>query len=247
MQRLPCYASNSILLAPRLVNIMADSEEDRENEAACHHCIPPQADGEKAASEREKRYRERMQRKKEVIDAAITRADQEKGLLLVLTGNGKGKSSSAFGMIARALGHGMRVGVAQFIKSRTDTGEEAFFRRQENVIWHVLGEGFTWDTQDLARDTETAQRGWAIVQGMLRDPTLDLIVLDELTYPIKFGWLDLAAVLNDLKHRPHMQHVVITGRGAPEVLCEAADTVTEMRDIKHAYRAGIQAQKGIDL
>ncbi|MCO6428944.1 cob(I)yrinic acid a,c-diamide adenosyltransferase [Nitrosomonas communis] len=226
---------------------MADSEEDRENEAACHHCIPPQADGKKAASEREKRYRERMQRKKEVIDAAITRADQEKGLLLVLTGNGKGKSSSAFGMIARALGHGMRVGVAQFIKSRTDTGEEAFFRRQENVIWHVLGEGFTWDTQDLARDTETAQRGWAIVQGMLRDPTLDLIVLDELTYPIKFGWLDLAAVLNDLKHRPHMQHVVITGRGAPEVLCEAADTVTEMRDIKHAYRAGIQAQKGIDL
>lgn len=247
MQRLPCYASNSILLAPRLVNIMADSEEDRENEAACHHCIPPQADGEKAASEREKRYRERMQRKKEVIDAAIARADQDKGLLLVLTGNGKGKSSSAFGMIARALGHGMRVGVAQFIKSRTDTGEEAFFRRQENVIWHVLGEGFTWDTQDLARDTETAQRGWAIVQGMLRDPTLDLIVLDELTYPIKFGWLDLAAVLNDLKHRPPMQHVVITGRGAPEALCEAADTVTEMRDIKHAYRAGIQAQKGIDL
>jgi len=198
-------------------------------------------------SERSERHRTRMQRKKELIDAAIARADRQQGLLLVHTGNGKGKSSSAFGMIARALGHGMRVGVAQFIKGRSDTGEEAFFRKQENVIWHVLGEGFTWDTQNLARDTETAQRGWAIVQEMLRDPSLDLIILDELTYPLKFGWLDLTTVLNDLKNRPPMQHVVITGRGAPDALCEAADTVTEMTDIKHAFRAGIQAQKGIDL
>ena len=198
-------------------------------------------------SERSERHRTRMQRKKEVIDAAIARADREQGLLLILTGNGKGKSSSAFGMIARALGHGMRVGVAQFIKGRSDTGEEAFFRKQENVIWHVLGEGFTWDTQNLERDTETAQRGWAIVQEMLHDPSIDLIVLDELTYPLKFGWLDLTTVLDDLKNRPPMQHVVITGRSAPEALCEAADTVTEMTDIKHAFRAGIQAQKGIDL
>lgn len=199
-------------------------------------------------AERAQRHRNRMQRKKEVVDAAIARADQEKGLLLVLTGNGKGKSSSAFGMLARALGHGMRVGVAQFIKGRTDTGEEAFFRHQDNVIsWHVLGEGFTWDTQNLARDTETAQRGWAIVKDMLRDPTLNLIVLDELTYPIKYGWLDIATILNDLKNRPPMQHVVITGRAASDALCEAADTVTEMRDIKHAFREGFQAQKGIDL
>lgn len=200
-----------------------------------------------ADSERAQRHRNRMQRKKEVVDAAITRADREQGLLLVLTGNGKGKSSSAFGMMARALGHGMRVGVAQFIKGRSDTGEEAFFRTQDNVIWHVLGEGFTWDTQNLERDTETAQRGWAIVQTMLRDPSLDLIILDELTYPLKFGWLDLTTVLNDLKHRPPMQHVVITGRGAPDALCDTADTVTEMTDIKHAFRAGVQAQKGIDL
>jgi len=198
-------------------------------------------------SERSERHRTRMQRKKEVVDAAIARASREQGLLLVHTGNGKGKSSSAFGMIARALGHGMHVGVAQFIKGRSDTGEEAFFRKQENVIWHVLGEGFTWDTQNLERDTETAQRGWAIVQQMLRDPTLDLIILDELTYPLKFGWLDLPTVLSDLKNRPPMQHVVITGRGAPDALCEAADTVTEMTDIKHAFRSGIQAQKGIDL
>ena len=198
-------------------------------------------------SGRAERHRTRMQRQKEVVDAAIARADREKGLLLVLTGNGKGKSSSAFGMLARALGHGMHAGVAQFIKGRSDTGEEAFFRKQPGVIWHVLGEGFTWDTQNLERDTKTAQRGWAVVQEMLNDPALDLIVLDELTYPLKFGWLDLTVVLNDLKNRPPMQHVVITGRGAPEVLCEAADTVTEMTDVKHAFRAGVQAQKGIDL
>ena len=198
-------------------------------------------------SGRAERYRTRMQRKKEVIDEAIARADREQGLLLILTGNGKGKSSSAFGMMARALGHGMRVGVAQFIKGRSDTGEEAFFRKQDHVVWHVLGEGFTWDTQNLERDTKTARRGWSVVQTMLSDPTFDLIILDELTYPIKFGWLDLDTVLNDLKNRPAMQHVVITGRGAPEALCEAADTVTEMTDVKHAYRAGVQAQKGIDL
>ncbi|MFO7579488.1 MAG: cob(I)yrinic acid a,c-diamide adenosyltransferase [Nitrosomonas halophila] len=196
---------------------------------------------------RTQRHRERMQRKKAIVDASIARADQTKGLLLVLTGNGKGKSSSAFGMIARALGHGMQVGVAQFIKGRSDTGEEAFFRRQQDVVWHVLGEGFTWDTQNLERDTATAQRGWHVVQDMLHDPALDLIVLDELTYPLKFGWLDLGTVLNDLENRPPMQHVVITGRAAPEALCEAADTVTEMRDSKHAFRAGITAQPGIDL
>ena len=199
------------------------------------------------SADRSQRHRVRMQRKKEIVDATIARASQTKGLLLVLTGNGKGKSSSAFGMAARALGHGMRVGVAQFIKGRSDTGEEAFFRKQANVVWHVLGEGFTWDTQDLARDTETARRGWAVVQTMLCDPSFDLIVLDELTYPLKFGWLDLNQVLDDLKNRPPMQHVVITGRGAPEALCDAADTVTEMTDVKHAFRAGIQAQSGIDL
>ncbi|HBV20580.1 MAG TPA: cob(I)yrinic acid a,c-diamide adenosyltransferase [Nitrosomonas sp.] len=195
----------------------------------------------------EQRYRIRMQRKKAVVDSAIVRADKKKGLLLLLTGNGKGKSSSGFGMIARALGHGMRVGVAQFIKGHSNTGEEAFFRQQNNVIWHVLGEGFTWDTQDLVRDTATAQRGWKIAQQMLQDSSLDLILLDELTYPLKYGWLDLATVLDDLKNRPAMQHVVITGRGAPEALYAAVDTVTEMHDKKHAFQAGIQAQAGIDL
>ena len=201
----------------------------------------------KTTDEKSQRHNTRMQRKKEVIDNAIASADKDQGLLLVLTGNGKGKSSSAFGMLARALGHGMKVGVAQFIKGCNDTGEEAFFRQQENVVWHVLGEGFTWDTQNLARDTETAQRGWAVVQDMLKDPSLDLIVLDELTYPVKFGWLDLDTILTDLKNRPPMQHVVITGRAASKELCEAADTVSELQDVKHAYRAGVRAQKGVDL
>ena len=197
--------------------------------------------------ERAQRYQVRMKRKKVVVDAAIARADRKQGLLIVHTGNGKGKSSSAFGMIARALGHGMHVGVAQFIKGCSDTGEEAFFRKQDNITWHILGEGFTWDTQNLERDTEVAQRGWQIVQEMLNNPSMDLIILDELTYPLNFGWLNLTQVLCDLKNRPPMQHVIITGRSAPNELCEAADTITEMADIKHAFRAGIQAQKGIDL
>lgn len=200
-----------------------------------------------ASEEKAQRHRNRMQRKKEVIDSAIAGADREQGLLLVLTGNGKGKSSSAFGMVARALGHGIRVGVAQFIKGRNDTGEEFFFRQQSDVVWHVLGEGFTWDTQNLEQDIKTAQRGWAVVKEMLNDTSLGLIVLDELTYPIKYGWLELDTVLTDLKARPAMQHVVITGRGAPKGLCEAADTVTDLQDVKHAYRDGVQAQKGIDL
>jgi len=188
-----------------------------------------------------------MARKKVVIDAGIASANQEKGLLLVLTGNGKGKSSSAFGMAARSLGYGMQVGVAQFIKGRSDTGEEAFFRSQPKVTWHVLGEGFTWETQNLERDIATAKQGWEIVRGMLQDPAFNLVILDELTYPLKYGYLDLESVLQDINNRPAMQHVVVTGRGAPAALVEAADTVTELMDVKHAYRAGVKAQPGIDL
>lgn len=188
-----------------------------------------------------------MARKKAVIDTAIEQANQEKGLLLVLTGNGKGKSSSAFGMVARALGYGMKVGVAQFIKSRNDTGEEGFFSRQPNVEWHVLGEGFTWDTQNRERDIATAQAGWTITQKMLSNPEISLVILDELTYTLKYGYLDTTQILADIAARPPMQHVVVTGRGAPQALIDAADTVSEIMDIKHAYRAGIKAQAGIDL
>lgn len=198
-------------------------------------------------TEESARHAARMAKKKAVIDAAIASADQEKGLLLVLTGNGKGKSSSAFGMVARALGHGMNVGVAQFIKSRSDTGEEAFLGKQLGVEWHVLGEGFTWDTQNLERDIATAKRGWEVARRMLADPAIHLVVLDELTYLLSYGWLETDAVLADIAARSPMQHVVVTGRAAVPALIDAADTVSEIADVKHAYRAGIKAQPGVDL
>lgn len=197
--------------------------------------------------ERNQRHKERMQRKKAAIDASIAQANQEKGVLVLLTGNGKGKSSSAFGMVARALGHGMKVGVAQFIKSRTDTGEEAFFSKQKNIEWHVLGDGFTWDTQDRAQDIATSERGWLIAEKMLTDPSYDLVVLDELTYLINYKYLDAERVYDALEKRPPMQHVVVTGRAASTELRDLADTVSEINDEKHAYRAGVQAQKGVDL
>ncbi len=198
-------------------------------------------------TDKSERHAIRMAKKKAVIDAAIAQADVEKGLLLVLTGNGKGKSSSAFGMVARALGHNMKVGVAQFIKSRSDTGEEAFLGKQAGIEWHVLGDGFTWNTQNLEQDIATAQRGWVVAKKMLADPGIGLVVLDELTYLLKYGWLDTETVLADIKARPPMQHVVVTGRAASQSLCDAADTVSEIADVKHAYRAGVKAQAGVDL
>ena len=189
----------------------------------------------------------RMERKKAQIDASIERADGEKGLLLVVTGNGKGKSTSSFGTVARALGHGMNVGVCQFIKSRTDTGEEAFFSEQLNCEWHVLGDGFTWDTQDRQQDIKTSKRGWEVAKKMLSDPSYDLVVLDELTYLLSYEYLDKDTVLNALMARPEMQHVMVTGRSASAELLDIADTVSHIKDEKHAYNKGIKAQKGVDL
>jgi len=196
--------------------------------------------------DKKQRHKKRMEHKKSVIDTNIKKADKDKGLLLLLTGNGKGKSSSAFGMVGRALGHGMKVGVCQFIKSRTDTGEEAFFSKDDNVDWQVLGDGFTWDTQDREQDIATSQKGWKIAKAMLQDPSYDLVVLDELTYLLNYDYLNSDAVLADIESRPAMQHVVVTGRAASDELMAMADTVSEIADIKHAYREGIQAQKGID-
>jgi cob(I)alamin adenosyltransferase len=196
---------------------------------------------------RNARHAARMARKKALIDAAIAAATDARGLLIVITGNGKGKSTSAFGMVARALGHGMKVGVVQFIKSRTDTGEEAFLGKQPGVEWHVTGDGFTWDTQNREQDIATAQRGWAIAARMLADPAYQLVVLDELTYLLSYGYLDADTVLDALAHRPPMQHVIVTGRAAPAALIELADTVSVIADEKHAFRAGVKAQPGIDL
>jgi cob(I)alamin adenosyltransferase len=200
------------------------------------------------SAERDSRHQARMQRKKAVVDEKIAAARDEYGLLLVHTGNGKGKSSSAFGMVARALGHGLKVGVVQFIKGAASTGEEAFFRRfPEQVRYHVMGEGFTWETQDRPRDIARAAEAWAVARALLADPDIALVVLDELNIALKYGYLELDAVLADIQARPAMQHVVVTGRGAPPGLVEAADTVTEMALVKHAFQAGVKAQKGIEF
>jgi cob(I)alamin adenosyltransferase len=191
-------------------------------------------------------HQERMQKKKAVIDSKINAADEERGVLVVNTGNGKGKSSAAFGVVARALGHGLKVGVVQFVKGRSDTGEEAFFRDLPNVAWHVGGQGFTWETQDKERDAKAAQDAWSIACGHLANPEIGLVVLDEMTYAFKYGWLDLASVLASISARPALQHVIITGRAAPEGLRAAADTVTEMAMEKHAFQAGIKAMPGLE-
>lgn len=168
-------------------------------------------------------HRLRMQRRKARVDARITAATQDRGVLLVLTGSGKGKSSSAFGMLARALGHGMHVGVVQFIKGTFNTGEEAFFRRFPEVCYHVMGEGFTWETQDRERDLRAAASAWNRSLRLLRDPQIDLLVLDELNIALKHGYLALDEVLQGVCSRPSHQHVVITGRAAPPALIEAAE------------------------
>lgn len=199
------------------------------------------------STERDARHRARMQRKKAVVDEKIAAAQDEYGLLLVHTGNGKGKSSSAFGMVARALGHGIKVGVVQFIKGAASTGEENFFRRfPDEVRYHVMGEGFTWETQDRQRDIAKAQEAWAVAAQLLADSNVGLVVLDELNIALKYGYLELETVLADIESRPLLQHVVVTGRGAPPALIEAADTVTEMNLVKHAFKAGVKAQKGIE-
>ena len=193
------------------------------------------------------RHSKRMQRKKAVIYAQIEVAQIERGVLVVTTGNGKGKSSSGFGMVARALGHGMRVGIVQFIKGAQMTGEEQFFRRfPDQVLYRVMGEGFTWETQDKERDMAKAQAAWKAAREMLQDDGLGLVLLDELSIALKLHYLDLSTVLADIAARPVAQHVVVTGRGAPSELVAVADTVTDMTPIKHAFAAGIKAQPGIE-
>ena len=191
-------------------------------------------------------HEERMQKKKAVVDSHIAVAQEERGVLLVNTGNGKGKSSAAFGVVARALGHGQQVAVVQFVKGRSDTGEEAFFRNLPGVRWHVGGEGFTWETQDKERDAKAARAAWDIARGYLADATIGLVVLDEMTYAFKYGWLALDDVLATLSQRPPMQHVIITGRAAPDALRAAADTVSEIGNEKHAFAAGVKAMPGLE-
>lgn len=196
--------------------------------------------------DKDTRHHARMERKKAVVDAAIAAANTERGVVVIHTGNGKGKSSSAFGVVARALGHGQKVGVVQFIKGRSDTGEEAFFRNVPGVEWHVGGEGFTWETQDNNRDLQSARAAWEVALKHLSNPEIGLVVLDEFTYTLKYKWIALEEVLAALTARPPMQHVILTGRAAPPGLIEAADTVTDMTLVKHAFHAGVAAMPGLE-
>lgn len=193
------------------------------------------------------RHRARMARKKSVIDQKIAAANKNIGIIIVNTGNGKGKSSSGFGMVVRAMGHGMKVAVVQFIKGAMSTGEEKFLRRfPDEVSFHAMGEGYTWETQDRERDIATAHKAWELAKGFLSDPSIGLILFDELNIALKYHYLDVDTVITDLLARPDRQHVVITGRGAPEELIEIADTVTDMAVVKHAFKAGIAAQAGTE-
>lgn len=197
---------------------------------------------------RDERHKNRMVRKKEVVDAKIAAAQTERGVVVITTGNGKGKSSSGFGMVVRAMGHGMRTGVVQFIKGAIPSGEEMFLRRfPDQCEFHVMGEGYTWETQDRARDVAKAEAAWEVARRMLRDPSIGLVLFDELNIALKLHYLDVETVIADLRARPAMQHVVITGRGAPPALVEAADTVTDMTPVKHAFQQGIKAQRGVEM
>ena len=192
-------------------------------------------------------YKKRMQRKKEHIDSRIEEANIDKGIIVLLTGNGKGKSSSAMGMICRALGYEMKVALVRFLKGEQQTGEDLFLDSNPNVVSAHMESGFTWNTQDKELDKKLANETWLEAEKFLANPDIGLVVLDEITYMVNYNYLDEKVIIEALENRPANQHVVITGRAASESIIEASDTVSEVKDIKHAFRANIRAQKGIDL
>lgn len=194
------------------------------------------------------RHRAKMAKRKKVQDAEVAGKTVEKGLLIVNTGPGKGKTTAAFGLALRMLGHGRRVGVVQFIKGGWQTGErDAFAAFGGRVAWHTMGEGFTWETQDLARDVAAAGRAWEKAKELMADPSISLLVLDELNIALRYDYLPLAEVVAALKARRGDLHVVVTGRNAKPELVEAADLVTEMGATKHHFSAGVKAQQGIEF
>jgi cob(I)alamin adenosyltransferase len=194
------------------------------------------------------RHKRKMGKQKSQVDHGIAAAQQERGVLVLLTGEGKGKSSSAFGMVMRSLGYGHKVGVVQFIKGVQLSGEEIFIREHHpEVELYQMATGFTWETQDRAGDIAAAETTWAVAERMLGDASLNLVVLDELTYMLGFKYLDESRVLDALVQRPAEQSVVITGRGGGSALQTLADTVAEIKDIKHAYKSGIKARLGVDF
>ena len=200
-------------------------------------------------SETEARHREITAKRKAVQDAEVaSKTIASKGLLIVHSGPGKGKTSAAMGLVLRALGYGWRVGIVQFIKGAWDTGEKHALERFDDLVaWHTMGEGFTWETQDRARDVAAAERAWAKACALMDDPAIGLVVLDELNIALRYDYLPLDAVVARLAARREGLHVVVTGRNAKPALIEAADLVTEMTLVKHHFAAGVKAQQGIEF
>ncbi|MGP7734189.1 MULTISPECIES: cob(I)yrinic acid a,c-diamide adenosyltransferase [Oceanimonas] len=191
------------------------------------------------------RHQQRQQKVKEAVDAKVAAATDERGVLMVITGNGKGKSTAGFGTVARAVGHGKKAAVVQFIKGGWDCGERNLLQ-QAGVPFVVMNTGFTWETQNREQDIAACEQTWEPAEKMLADPGIDLVLLDELTYMVAYHYLDLDRVLTALKNRPAHQHVVITGRGCHRAIIELADTVSEVQSVKHAFEAGVKAQAGFD-
>jgi cob(I)alamin adenosyltransferase len=194
------------------------------------------------------RHAEKMRRKKAARDKILATKNVEKGLLIVHTGKGKGKSTAAFGMVFRALGHGMKVGIVQFVKGRWQSGERAaLVRFGEQATLHTMGEGFTWETQDRARDIAAARAAWDKAKALIADDEHQMVLLDELNIVLRYDYLPLDEVLAALAARPAMKHVLVTGRNAKDELIAAADLVTEMEMVKHPFRSGVKAQRGIEF
>jgi cob(I)alamin adenosyltransferase len=189
-----------------------------------------------------------MEKQKAKVDSNIEKASIERGVALLLTGDGKGKSSSAFGIVMRALGYGQKVGVVQFIKGKQLSGEEMYLKDHcPQVDFYQMGTGFTWNTQDRSSDIEAAEKTWAFVEPLLKDPSYDLVVMDEITYMIAYKYLNEETIIDAIRNRPVEQSVVLTGRGGGSAIREIMDTVSEVKEIKHAFKAGIKARKGVDL
>jgi cob(I)alamin adenosyltransferase len=206
------------------------------------------SDTDNKTSRKNAKHKASMEKQKSNVDAHIAAADIERGVAILLTGNGKGKSSSAFGMVMRALGYGHKVGVVQFIKGVQLSGEEIYLRDQcPQVKLYQMGTGFTWDTQDRSGDIAAAIETWAVAKPMLEDPSYNLVVLDEITYMLAYDYLPEDEILSAIQNRPVEQSVVLTGRGGGAALKECMDTVSEVKEIKHAFNVGIKARQGVDF
>jgi len=197
-------------------------------------------------TDRDTRHKKAMQKRKEIVDAKVAQADEERGIVIVITGNGKGKTTSAWGTVARSLGYGYKVHVTQFIKGGWDCGERDVFANDDNLSISTMGTGFTWETQNRQLDTEACQKVWQETIPKLQNPDIHLVVLDEVTYMLKYGYMEIDELMDALVNRPENQSVILTGRAAQKQLQEYADTVSEVQDVKHAFNNGIKARKGID-